>query len=112
MALPEIRGTARLLADPRKGLTKTDKRWASVLVKFPTFRKTDNGWDETDGVVAKVSAFDDLATALAGHTKGDEIGVHGTVKASVWNDKPQLDVNASQIWAPERRAKTKAPADT
>lgn len=103
MALPELRGTGRLLTDPRTGVGKNDKPWTSALIKFPTWRKTDNGWEEGDGTVASVIAFDDLATAFAGYRKGDQVGVHGTVKAAVYNDKPQLAVTASQCWTSEKK---------
>ncbi len=107
MALPEIRGTGRMLTDPRTGTGKNDKPWTSALVKFPTWRKTDNGWEESEGTVASVIAFEELAVTLSGFTKGDTVGIHGTVKAAVWNDKPQLAVTATQCWKPE-----KAKADT
>ncbi len=102
MALPELRGTGRLLTDPRTGTGKNDKPWCSALVKFPTWKKTDAGWEEGDGTVASVIAFDDLAVALAEYAKGDPIGVHGTAKAAVWKDKPQLAVTATQVWTPEK----------
>jgi single-stranded DNA-binding protein len=102
MALPEIRGTGRLLTDPKSGAGKNDKPWASALVKFPTWRKVDNKWEEGEGTVASVIAFEDLAGTLSGYAKGDSVGIHGTVKAAVWNDKPQLAVTISQCWTPEK----------
>ncbi len=104
MALPELRGTGRLITDPRKGVGKNDKKWASALIKFPTWKKTDDGWEEGEGTVASAIAFDDLAVTLAGFAKGDQIGVHGTAKAAVWKDKPQLAVTVSQCWTPAKKA--------
>lgn len=105
MALPELRGTGRLLTDPRNGVGKNDKPWTSALIKFPTWKKTDSGWEEQDGAVASVIAFDDNAPLLAGYAKGDPIGVYGTVKPAVWNDKPQLAVSLTACWTPEKPAK-------
>jgi single-stranded DNA-binding protein len=105
MALPELRGTGRLLTDPRSGTGNNDKPWSSALVKFPTWRKTDDGWEETEGTVASVIAFDDLAAQLGQFTKGDSVGIHGTAKAAVWKDKPQIAVTISQCWTPEKAPK-------
>lgn len=106
MALPEIRGTGRLLVDPKTGTTKADKPWATALIKFPSWKKTDDGWEEQpDSPVANVSAYDDLAPLLASYAKGDEIGVHGTAKPALWNDKPQFAITATQIWAPEKKSR-------
>ncbi len=102
MALPELRGTGRLLTDPRTGVGKNDKPWCSALVKFPQWKKTDNGWEEGDGTVASVMAFEDLATDLAAFKKGDDIGIHGLAKATVWKDKPQIELRATQCWKPEK----------
>lgn len=107
MALPELRGTGRLLCDVRTGTTSTDKPYASALIKFPQWRKVDGQWEEGDGAVASVVAYDDHAIALARYAKGDDIGIHGTVKPAVYRDKPQLSITASQIWTPE---KTSRPA--
>lgn len=107
MALPELRGTGRLLTDPRIGTGKNDKPWCSALVKFPTWKKTDAGWEEGEGTVASVVAFDDMATQLATYAKGDPIGVHGSTKAAVWKDKPQLAVTLTQCWTPENAGKMK-----
>ncbi len=102
MAFPELRGTGRLLADPRKGVGKNNKKWASALIKFPTWYKTDSRWEEGEGTVASAIAFEDVAVDLASHTRGDTIGIHGTAKAAVWNDKPQLAATASRCWTPEK----------
>ena len=110
MALPELRGTGRLLADPRTGTTKTDKPWATALIKFPTWKKTDAGWEEGEGTVASVIAFEDTALVLARYAKGDTMGVHGTAKAAVWNDKPQLAVTVTQCWTPERKPEDRQQA--
>lgn len=111
MALPEIRGNGRLITDPRTGTTKTDKPWTSALIKFPVWRKVDEQWEEGEGTVASVMAYEDNAPLLAGYAKGDAIGVHGTAKAAVWNDKPRIDVTATAIWTPEKTSKASPKAD-
>jgi len=103
MALPELRGTGRLLTDPRNGIGKNGKPWTSALIKFPTWRKTNDGWKESEGTVASVIAFDDTAKLFAGYAKGDTVGIHGTAKAAVWQGKPQLAVTVLQCWTPEKR---------
>jgi single-stranded DNA-binding protein len=103
MALPELRGTGRLLTDPRTGIGKNEKPWTSALIKFPTWKKTDDGWEEGEGTVASVIAFEDTACVLARYAKGDTVGVHGTAKAAVWKDKPQLAVTVTQCWMPEKK---------
>lgn len=105
MALPELRGTGRLLTDPRTGVGRNDKPWTSALIKFPTWTKTDDGWTEGDGTVASAIAFDDTADALARYAKGDPIGVHGTAKAGVWKDKPRIDLTVTSCWTPEKTPK-------
>lgn len=104
MSLPELRGTGRLLTEPRTGTGKNGKPWASALIKFPTWRKTDSGWEEGEGTVASVIAFEDVAGALASFTKGSPVGIHGTAKAAVYNDKPQLAVTATQCWVADKGA--------
>lgn len=109
MALPELRGTGRILTDPRQGVGKNDTPWCSALIKFPVWKKTDDGWKEQpDSPVASVITFDDNATLLAGFTKGDEVGVHGTVKPAVYKDTAQLAIVASQVWATEKQARPAA----
>lgn len=92
MSLPNLRGTARLLSDPRTGDTRTGGRWASALAKFPQWRKTDDGWEEQDGAVASCVGFNDVAELLAGFATGDEVDLYGTCTAEVYRDKPQLKV--------------------
>ncbi|MET0520824.1 MAG: single-stranded DNA-binding protein [Jiangellaceae bacterium] len=107
MSLPELRGQGRTLTDPRTGTTNGGTPWCSLLIKFPAWRKTDDGWEEQpDSPVANVSAYDDLAAVLAEYGKGTEIGIHGTTKLTVWRDKPQFQVTATQIWTPERKARS------
>lgn len=108
MALPELRGTGRLLTDPRMGVGKNDKAWASALVKFPTWRKNDGSWEEGEGTVASVIAFEEVASQLGRYAKGDAVGIHGTAKAAVWNDKPQLAVTVTQVWTPEKSSTKQA----
>lgn len=103
MSLPELRGTGRLITDPRTGTGKNDVPWSSVLIKFSSWRKVDGAWEEGDGVVASVIAFGDTASLLTGYAKGDQVGVHGTVKPALWKDQPQLAVTATQVWMPEKK---------
>jgi single-stranded DNA-binding protein len=109
MALPELRGTGRLLTNPRHGTAKTGDPWTSALIKFSTWRKTDNGWEEGEGTVASVIAFGDTAGPLLGYAKGDQIGVQGAVKAAAWNESPQLAITLTSCRTPERQTK-KTPA--
>lgn len=104
MALPEIRGVARLLTQPTPRTTTTGKPWTSALAKFETWTKGDDGkWAETEGVVASLAAFDDAAEPLAGYAKGDKVAVHGTARPAVWQDKPQLKVSVIRCWTPEEK---------
>lgn len=107
MALPTLRGTARLLADPRTGDTKVGGRWASALVKFPQWKKTDDGWQEGDGAVASIIGFDERADVLATFVKGDEIDLYGSCQPDVYRDKPQLKVTLDGI-----RRHVKPPRET
>lgn len=104
MSLPELRGTGRMITDPRTGTAKTGAPWCSALIKFPVWKKTDDGkWEEQpDAPVASVIAYDDLAGQLAGYSKGDAVGVHGTTKLAIWKDRPQFAVTATQVWTPEK----------
>ena len=104
MALPELRGVGRLLTDPHHGTGKSGKPWCSALIKFSSWRKVNGTWVEGEGTVASVMTFEDNAAELARYAKGDPIGIHGTVKAAVWKDKPQLGITATQIWTPENAA--------
>ncbi len=108
MSLPTLRGTARLLTDPRTGDTKTGGRWTSALVKFPQWRKTDDGWQEGDGAVASIIGFDERADVLAAFAKGDEIDLYGTCVPDVYQGKPQLKVTLDGI---RRHVKEPRPAD-
>jgi single-stranded DNA-binding protein len=110
MALPELRGTGRLITDPRHGTTKTDQPYTSALIKFSTWRKVDGTWVEGEGTLASVIAFEDNATALNDFTKGDPIGVTGPARAAIWNDKPQIAVTITSCWTPEKTTKTATQA--
>lgn len=106
MSLPDMRGTGRLLTDPRTGTTKTDKPWTSALVKFQSWRKGDDGWEEGDSQVASCIAYEDVASALAGFAKGDDIELRGPFKVEEWQGKPQLKVTVVACRVPvktERR---------
>lgn len=112
MTLPELRGQGRALTDPRSGTTGSGTPWCSLLLKFPSWKKTDDGWKEQpDSPVASVVAYDDLAAQLAKYAKGDDLGVLGTTKLSVWKDKPQFSITASQLWTPERKPRQAAKRD-
>lgn len=108
MALPELRGIARLLTEPRTGVGSTGKPWTSALIKFPQWRKTDDGWKEGDGVVASIIGFEDVADQLAGYAKGDEIEVRGTVTLGEWQGKPQLKLTVEACRRPVKAAKVAA----
>lgn len=112
MALPELRGTGRLLTAPRTGTTSTGTPYASTLVKFPQWRKADGEWEEGEGAVASVIAYDDNAALLAAYAKGDDVGVHGSCKPAIYKDKPQLAVTATQIWTPEKTPRAKVDKPT
>lgn len=108
MALPELRGTARLLTDPRTGVSKNDKPWTSALLKFPQWRKTDDGWEEGDGVVASAIAFEDVAEQLAGYAKGDEIELRGPASLEEWQGKTRLKLTIEACRRPVKAAKVAA----
>lgn len=111
MSLPTITGTARLLTDPRKALTKTDKPMATVLLKFQGWRKGDDGkWVEGDSVVASAIAFEDVARDLAAFAKGDEVTVEGVGTLAMWNDKPQLNLTVKSVAAAERKQRERVAA--
>lgn len=112
MALPELRGIGKLLTDPRNGTGKNDKPWVAALIKFPTWRKANDGWEEGEGTVASVIAFEDTAAALGRYAKGDPIGIHGTAKAAMWNDRPQIAVTVTSCWTPEKQPKKPARPST
>lgn len=106
MSLPTISGTAQLLTDPRKALTKTGKPMATALLKFAAWRKVDGKWEEGDSVVASTIAFEDAARALAAFTKGDNVAVTGTATVTMWKDQPRLNLAVQTCVAPERRSST------
>jgi single-stranded DNA-binding protein len=108
MALPELRGIARLLSDPRTGIGKTGKPWTSALLKFTQWRKTDDGWEECDGVVASAIAFEDVAGQVADYRKGDDIEVRGPITLEEWNGKPQLKLTVAACRHPIKVAKQAA----
>jgi single-stranded DNA-binding protein len=103
VTLPAISGTAQLLTDPKKALTKTGKPMATVLLKFAAWRKVDGKWEEGDSVVASAIAFEDTARALAAFSKGDNVAVTGLCTLTVWQDKPRLNLTVQTCAAPERR---------
>jgi hypothetical protein len=101
VALPEIRGTVRLLTQPSERSTKDGKPWCSAIGLFETWAKTDSGWEQTDGVPVTIATFDqDCAHFLAGLGKGDKVCVHGTCRPEIYNDKPQLKITATRAWLP------------
>lgn len=109
MSLPRVTGTARLLTDPKKALTKTDKPMATVLLKFQGWRKgADGKWEEGDNVVASAIAFEDVARDLVGFSKGDEVTVEGVATLTVWKEEPRLNLSLSAVAAVERRQRVAA----
>lgn len=110
MSLPTLSGTAQLLTDPKKALTRTNKPMATALLKFAAWRKIDGKWEEGDSVVASAIAFEDTARALAAFSKGDNVAVTGTCTLTVWNDQPRLNLTVQTCAAPERRAPTEPVA--
>lgn len=103
MALPEIRGIARLLTDPRTGATTNGNPYTSALVLFETWTKDNTGtWQQGEGVPASVITYDvDTTHTLTAHTKGDKIGIHGTTRPDIYNNKPQLKITATRCWTPQ-----------
>ncbi len=100
MSLPKLTGTGRLLTDPRKSLTKLQNPMCSVLLLFQGWRKDDDGkWVEGDSVAVDAVAFEEVARALAGFSKGDNVEVvDATVTGvEVWNDKPRLKIRVKDI---------------
>ncbi len=105
MALPQLRGTARLLSDPRTGESRNGKPWTSLLVKFQAWRKTDDGWEEGDSQVASCIGFDGVAEDMAGFAKGDDIELRGPAHVEMYQDKPQLKVTVVACRVPVKAAK-------
>lgn len=110
MSLPTISGTAKLLTDPKKSVTKSNKPMASVVLRFQGWRKVDGKWVEGDHVVVVASAFDDTARALVQHTKGDDVDVTGTATLGMWQDKPQLRMVLAEVHAHVKRSDRQAVA--
>ncbi len=104
MSLPRLAGTAKLLTDPTRKVTKTNKPMSTVLLKFTGWTKGDDGkWVEGDSVVASAIAFEDVARALAGFAKGDDIQAEGVFTLTVWKDQPRLNLTLKTVAAVEKR---------
>ncbi len=100
MSLPKVTGTARLLTEPRRMLTSTKKPMCSVLLLFQGWRKGDaDKWVEGDAVKADAVAFEEVARALAGFEKGDNVEiVDATITGvEVWKDQPRLKVRVKDL---------------
>lgn len=111
MSLPTLTGTAKLLTDPKKALTRTGNPMATVLVKFVGFRKVDGKWEEDGGVVASAIAFEDAARALVAFAKGDSVELEGrATEVTIWKDKPQIKLTVSACSAPVRQSDTQRVA--
>lgn len=111
MSLPTITGTARLVTDPKRGVTRSNDPWANCVVRFVGYRKTEAGqWEEDSSYAATVVAFGDVARQLVHFAKGDEVEVTGKLKdLSVWtpergDPRPQLSIVASELTRPEKRS--------
>ncbi len=110
MSLPRITGTARILTDPTRKTTKTNEPMSTALLKFQGWRKGDDGkWVEGDAVVASAIAFGDVARALAGFAKGDDVQVEGVATLQVWKDEPRLSLSLKSVAAVEKRTHEPAP---
>jgi len=116
MSLPLITGTARIVSEPRRGVTKTNELWASVIARFIGCRKTDAGkWEEDTSFSASIIAFGDTARALFAFAKGDDIEVHGKVRdVTVWqpptgDPRPQLQIAATVVEAAQQRRRSRQP---
>jgi hypothetical protein len=95
MSLPNITGTARLLTDPRRRLTSTQKPMASALLLFQGWKKDSDGkWIEGDSLAVDAVAFEDPARILAQCAKGDHVEITEAVATGieVWNDRPRLKI--------------------
>lgn len=110
MSLPRVTGTAKLLTDPKKALTKGGKPMATVLLKFAAWRKVDDKWVEGDSVVASAIAFEDVARTLAGFAKGDDVAVEGVATLAAWKEQPRLNLTLTAVAVPERRSAAQAVA--
>jgi hypothetical protein len=105
VSLPTLHGTGKLLTDPKQGASQDGSPWCSAVLKFQTWRKGDDGWTEGDGVVASIIAFKDVAPALAGFAKGDEVEIKGTGGVGMWKDQPQLKVTVTACRVPVKVAR-------
>ncbi len=104
MSLPRVTGTARLLTEPTRKTTKTNKPMSTALLKFVGWRKGDDGkWTEGDSVVASAIAFEDAARQLAAFAKGDDVQVEGVATVGVWKDEPRLNLTVKAVAAVEKR---------
>ncbi len=110
MSLPTLTGTAKLLTDPRKALTKTGKPMATVVLKFQSWRKVDGKWEEGESVVAAAIAFEDVARELVQFGKGDDVDIAGTATLGMWQDKPQLKLTVTTCTAAVRQVRQRVPA--
>lgn len=110
MSLPTLTGTAKLITDPRKQLTKTDQPMATAILKFSAWRKVDGKWEEGEGVIAAAIAFEDVARSLASFVKGNDVTVAGTVTLGMWQDKPQVRLTLTSCAAAERKSGKQAVA--
>ncbi len=110
MSLPKVTGTARLLTEPTRKTTKTNKPMSTALLKFVGWRKDGDKWVEGDTVVASAIAFEDVAMLLAGFAKGDDIQVEGVATVGVWKDQPRLNLTLKAVAAVEKRQQAEAVA--
>lgn len=111
MSLPTITGTARLVTDPKRGVTRSNDPWANCVVRFVGFKKTEAGrWEEDTSFSCTVVAFGDAARQLVEYAKGDEVEVTGKLKElSVWtpergDPRAQLSIVASELTRPDKRS--------
>jgi hypothetical protein len=112
VSLPTLHGTGKLLTDPKQGTSHDGSPWCSVILKFQTWRKGDDGWVEGDGAVASLIAFKETAAKLARFAKGDEVEFKGTASVGIWKDQPQFKVTVTAcrvpVKAPTQRQKVAA----
>lgn len=109
MALPEIRGDAKLITDPRSGIAKTGTAWSNAMVRFVGFRKDGDDWVEDSSFIAALAAFGDEAAQLAEFAKGDGVHVEGRLRSlRLWQPqrgepRPELEITVRSVTRPERR---------
>lgn len=110
MSLPTVSGTARILTEPTRKLTKTHEPMSNALIKFQGWKKDGDGkWTEGEEVLASVLAFGDVAKQFAGFAKGDDVEVSGIGTLQMWKDKPQLLLSLKSVAAVEKRARDREP---